>query len=162
MGHLLDFWLHSPLFFNLVDFPLHNLYGKKTHDCYSFQKKISNIFYFISKPHFSNPFTTYMAFLSPNVTAILKFFRFFCSITLTPRRRFLHHIPQHLPYLSDHCDYVAYMLSTAVSLSFPLSFCQTHSHPTQYDHTRKKCHVSGPMQRHVSTLQKSGVIEMWE
>lgn len=62
--------------------------------------------------------------------------------------------------ISDHCDYVAYMLSTAVSLSFPLSFCQTHSHPTQYDHTRKKCHVSGPMQRHVSTLQKSGVIEM--
>ena len=44
MGHLLDFWLHSPLFFNLVDFPLHNLYGKITHDCYSFQKKISNIF----------------------------------------------------------------------------------------------------------------------
>ena len=34
-------------------------------------------FYFISKPHFSNPFTTYMAFLSPNVTAILKFLKIF-------------------------------------------------------------------------------------
>ena len=152
-------FLHSPLFFNLVDIPLHNLYGKKHPNCYSFQKKISNIFYFISKPHFSNPFTTYMAFLSPNVTAILKFFRFFCSITLTPRRRFLHHIPQHLPYLSDHCDYVTYMISTAVS-PFPLSFRQVHSHPLQYDHTRKKCLVSGTVQRHVGTLQKSGVTEM--
>lgn len=40
-------------------------------------RKNFKYFYFISKPHFSNPFTTYMAFLSPNVTAILKFFQRF-------------------------------------------------------------------------------------
>lgn len=44
----------------------------------AFRKKFQ-FFYFISKPHFSNPFTTYMAFLSPNVTAILKFFKGFNS-----------------------------------------------------------------------------------
>ena len=138
----------------------HNLYGKKTHDCYSFQNKISNIFISSQSRTFQTLSLPIWHFLSPNVTAILKFFRFFCSITLTPRRRFLHHIPQHLPYLSDHCEYMAYMISTAVSLSFPLSFRQPHSHTIQYDHTRKKRHVSGPMQRHVGTLQKSGVIEM--
>lgn len=61
--------------------------------------------------------------------------------------------------ISDHCDYVTYMISTAVS-PFPLSFRQVHSHPLQYDHTRKKCLVSGTVQRHVGTLQKSGVTEM--
>ena len=43
----------------------------------AFRKKFQIFFYFISKPHFSNPFTTYMAFLSPNVTAILKFLEIF-------------------------------------------------------------------------------------
>ena len=49
-------FLHSPLFFNLVDFPLHNLYGKKHHDCYSFQKKNFKYFLFHLKTALFKPF----------------------------------------------------------------------------------------------------------
>ena len=48
-------FLHSPLFFNLVDIPLHNLYGKKHPNCYSFQKKIQ-IFLFHLKAALFKPF----------------------------------------------------------------------------------------------------------
>ena len=98
-----------------------------------------------------------------NITEKIKYFLFHLKAALFNHFHYLYGIL--LPNvkaawkISDHCDYVTYMISTAVS-PFPLSFRQPHSHTVQYDHTRKKRHVSGPMQRHVGTLQKSGVIEM--
>ena len=53
-------FLHSPLFFNLVDIPLHNLYGKKHPNCYSFIvtafRKKFQIFLFHLKAALFKPF----------------------------------------------------------------------------------------------------------